>query len=546
MRFSTILIAWVVCVGWVSSLPAEAYLSAAHPKYKVVKGVYDDLVRAIGDGRSAPVLRMSNNVKVAVFWPDRNMIEVEEAVYDLCTRLGADSLNALAAILGHELAHFYKDHKWVNEFGNAFADLHAGKTVKSAGPVERVKSEIEADYFGGFYGYLAGYNTLGVTPRMLDSVYTHYNLGENLLGYPSLPDRQEIATRSETELRQMIPVFEAANQLMLVGRYEEAARCFDHIAQSFPSREILNNAGVARALEALTLFDEGELPFVYPFVMDADTRLRGVKPHEIRAGFAETKEERRTRLLEEAKDRFESARERDPNYATAQVNLAAVYHLLGDPDMGQVWATKAARNALKQNEMGTLANALIVQGIIHAAQDETDEALAVLNEAKTHNEPLATINLARLQPNENFGFVPEIGEEKRSIKAETIAGHHTIEIEIMDPPDVTVELPAWGEHLPAMTIYTRQTPEWEGLFIDFDGENYYFFLKTPKNYPQHTARGIQIGDPLSQLQTTYGNASRIVTARQGTYHIYEKTKIIFDLDEAEHVRGWTLFRFDVY
>lgn len=72
----------------------------------------------------------------------------------------------------------------------------------------------------------------------------------------------------------MVPVFEAGHLLALIRRFDEAARCFDHIAVDFPSREILSNAGLTRALGALNLFrGEADVRFVHPFEFDASTRL---------------------------------------------------------------------------------------------------------------------------------------------------------------------------------------------------------------------------------------------------------------------------------
>ena len=95
-------------------------------------------------------------------------------------------------------------------------------------------------------------------------------LDERLAGYPPLAERREIARRSQRQLAALVPVFEAGNYLMLTGHYAQAARAFDYIARTFPSREVLNNNGAARALEALE--KSGEIAFAYPFELDARTR----------------------------------------------------------------------------------------------------------------------------------------------------------------------------------------------------------------------------------------------------------------------------------
>ena len=168
-------------------------MSDSHPKHITAQRVFDDLVRAIGDGRTAPKLRLvasgsGGALKVAWYSPKKNRLTIEEKAFDLAAAMGADSLNALAALIGHELAHFYKDHGWAGDFGNGFADLEVGQRVRTLEQTDEqiVKYESEADYFGGFFGYLAGYNTLGVTDEFLGRVYDEYDLGDDIQGsaYP--------------------------------------------------------------------------------------------------------------------------------------------------------------------------------------------------------------------------------------------------------------------------------------------------------------------------------------------------------------------------
>lgn len=254
---------WVYGLGvfFVSGpLWAQDFLPQSHPKYVTVRKVYTRLVHAFGDGRPSPKLRLvstsapSSNI---IAWYDHieNTLTLEERAYDLCRLQQADSLHALATILSHEMAHYYKDHHWGSYFGNDFADLDVGMDVKSLqyNRQKRLELEAEADFFGGFAGFLAGYNTLGVSANILQSIYKVYQLDKADAAYASLAERMEIARRSQKKLETLVPVFEAGTSLLLVGRYEEAARCFDYVAHRFPSREILNNAGVARALDAIRL-----------------------------------------------------------------------------------------------------------------------------------------------------------------------------------------------------------------------------------------------------------------------------------------------------
>ena len=397
-----LLILFILSTLSIAPIQAQDTLPINHPKYQTAKTIFDDLIRAIGDGRTKPILHLlpaggRSRMQVAWFRPDANTVTLEERAYDLCRAQGPDSLAALAALLGHELAHYYEDHGWIGDFGNGFADLEVAQTLKrqKRSPEKVVEIETQADYFGGFYGYVAGYNTLGVTPALLTHIYQDYELGDDLAGYPVLAERQAIARRSEEKLRRLIPVFEAGNRLLLLKKYSGAARCFDFIGRNFRSREILNNAGAARALEALDLFPADALRFAYPFEVDAETRL-SQGGQQYRSGLDENVRQRRERLLEEAKSLFEQAGARDPGYATAHVNLACVAELTGAGQEALARAQEAVDLAQSSDEAPSLASALIIRGIARVRAGDEQGARADFKTAQSGRPALARLNQAVL------------------------------------------------------------------------------------------------------------------------------------------------------
>ena len=173
------------------------------------------------------------------------------------------------------MAHFYKDHGWAHAFGKANPDTDIKKEVKKTmyNAEARANMEAEADYYGGIFGYLAGYNTLSISGAFFDTLYTALELPDEVKGYPSRQDRIKIYGNSKGMLERLIPVFNTANLLNLVQNYEEAALCYDYIIQTFPSREMYNNKGVAFANQALSFYHAEELKLVHPFGLDATTRL---------------------------------------------------------------------------------------------------------------------------------------------------------------------------------------------------------------------------------------------------------------------------------
>ncbi len=536
---------------------AAASLPADNAKYQAVRKVYDNVARAFGDGRIPPRLIVSPvgaESRNAVAWSDpgtegaigieaenaplrEGYIACDEKVYDLFASLGDDRESALAFLLGHELTHYYMRHGWVGDFGNSFASLDMGKKMIKAATYEEVmKRETEADYFGGFYGYLAGYDTLGVAPRALEMIYAAYDLPDKLPNYPSRTERRAIAERAEGNLQKMVPVFEAAKHLLLLEKYEEAARLFEHLAHTFPSREMFNNAGVAYALEALRLSRPGEVKFAYPFEFDAETRLRA---RGARAkGIQDETAERRVRLLQKAADNFDKAVQRDKGYAVACVNLAAVDILLGDHDTAVILANKGMELAKKDNENTTLASALVARGIAYAAGGNRERAMVDMAAARNMGNHAATLNLGVLQEEKGTPLPP--GSEAVAGLRETIGGVSARDGFRKDADVAAFSLKGVDKGEPTLTVYSRQRKSVEDTVVIIDGRPVHF-VATAKGYGGETARGIRIGQMAEAMRLAYGEPTRVMVSRQGEYRVYGKSGIIFAVNQAGNVSGWMVF-----
>ncbi|NKB66427.1 MAG: hypothetical protein GKR89_05160 [Candidatus Latescibacteria bacterium] len=549
-RYPRFLLALGTLLSCLSAAPAASQQSLLqqHPKYRTTKAVFDDLLDAIGDGRAEPALYLvphrESSGRVAWFSAKQAIVFIEEKTYNLTVSMGPDSLAALAFLLGHELAHYYKDHDWPGDFGQGFSDLEIGGNARELKQYMKEMGTIEAqaDEFGGFYGYLAGYNTLGVIDVVLDHIYRAYDLPEEIKYYPSLGERTEIARRSADKLRRMVPVFEAAHKLLLIGKYDEAAHLFDYIARQFPSREIFNNAGVARVLEALGLFGHAPPRFVYPLESDGATRLlQGSKADQFPA--IETDAEERHRLLQEARKKFAKAAQKDPRYATALVNTACVLDLLGQGQDALYWAQKGLRQARANQDEISAANALIVSGIARANMDPAagEQARADFVQAQQGNPGLAQLNLDLLEGHkpaapESEGSVPlapeRIGDRRAWDYGQTIEDF-----------DAVINLPGLHGKGPQLYIYSKNTPRRSELVLN-TGYEIIAFLSTPPAYSQPSARGVRIGQQLPQIEEHYGTATHLATSRQSTYRVYEKPGLIFRFGAHGRLLQWTLYAVD--
>ncbi len=103
----------------------KLYSQSLPDKTNTVKNVFDKLVKAYGSSKSAApqlkILPNSENVRTVARYSSTNRptVIIDEKLIDICLGLKHDSLNALAIIISHELAHFYKDHTFCIDYAYA-------------------------------------------------------------------------------------------------------------------------------------------------------------------------------------------------------------------------------------------------------------------------------------------------------------------------------------------------------------------------------------------------------------------------------------------
>lgn len=568
---SPILLAGIVSFGSPVQA-ADEFLPRSNPKVQQAEQVYRRVVQAIGDARTPPEFKMvrgkSSAFDVAMFAPSQHRVIMEERFYDLAQRLPASNApHALALILGHELAHFYRNHSWAMEFGRAFAERQTGAAVShgaagvggaqaaAAAPAERRRVEAEADYFGGFYSLLAGYRPLSVAPQVFDAVYKEYRFDEALPAYEHLMRRKEAAREAQLKLQELMPLFDVGVQLTAIKDYVTAARIFERIAADFPGPEMLNNAGAALANESLRWFPESERRFRYPLEFDPDTRLA----EEGQRGAEELDEperlERRTALLERAKSLFERALAAEPSYATAAVNLACVLDLLGEPDLAAQRAE--ALLATKAREDGTAAQALVIAGIAAVHRDRLEEARKAFTEARALGHASAEDNLAVLAGRDVERGTGSSADAPRPIQPETVGGTNIADVnatEVLAEQD-SKTIGRWeaDEERPDVRIVTRTRGGVRTTVVmrGSAGKRVaVVFLSAERDALGKTGRGVTAGMPVPQLEAAYGPPAAVLTARKGLYYRYEnpyrgsQVGLLVRIDANRSVREWVAYRIE--
>ena len=302
-----------------------------------IRKVFDQLVMAYGNAKSAPDLIFKKMSIPAQYAPKgKPIIVIDQNLFSICRTFGKDSLNALAIVLSHELAHYYSDHTFCSDYAYAYLkpeNPNVAKTVRDSRLNSKIEKETEADYKGFFYAAAAGFQPFGLQSDLIETIYKSYKLSDLQPGYPSKKKRKELAQGANDKATELFDCFQDGLKAMEEKKYDDAILAFGKANSFIPYRENFNNLGVARTLKALPFktinSEEIHYPerFLYPLEIENKSRLN----KEITRSLDDSSEEME-QLLKAAQKDFQEAIRLDPNFTKGHINLACVYDLLGNPN----------------------------------------------------------------------------------------------------------------------------------------------------------------------------------------------------------------------
>ncbi len=346
-------------------------------------------------------------------------------------------------------------------------------------------------------------------------------------------------------LQDLVPVFKAANLLTLTQQYKQAALWYDHIAKTFPSRKIYNNAGVAYLAMAMDTYEEEEMPYIYPMGIDFETRMESTAK-----GMLDDQKvnEARVQALQQAKEQFEDAIRIDENYAPAYINLAMTLALQGDPEMALATGSKGIRLAKEQGKAMLEANGHLARGIIFALKGKKAEARKAWKLAKLGNTIIAELNLKALNDGKIARLFRKKPQPEKEGLEESIAelGIEVMEVLFEDKADLNVSvIEKQNEERPETIVVGIQEEEFDailvGLAMGDTDEALQGFILTKPNYQGETTRGIKIGSSLKAVKEAYGDPARSLAGLSANYHFYQLSKLIMMTDQNDQVLGWMLY-----
>ncbi len=508
---------------------AQQKLPVTHPKYQATDRVFQSLVNAFASSSGRPALEIlakgSGKRVVAVYTAQPvGKVSVDEELYDLCRQLGRDSTTALAAILGHELAHYYRRHTHANSFGKTAPGA-------SADPEALRRIESEADHYSIFYCTLAGYPTARAFPAIVDKIYQYYQLPGQLAGYPSLAERKRAYEAVSQALAHKLVAFEAGRFLYAVQNYEGAALCFKDLLNDFPSREMHNNLAVCRLQQVLHALPAREHPFRYPVEFDSHTRLRTLTRGELPV----------EPLLDEAIASLQQAIRMDPGYLPAQVNLACAYSLQGNQ-----YLAIGTINAIARKEL--TADALTMRGIAYYRNDEPRKARPDFAQAR---------QLGGLESDDNLAVFDKLTRQQVTPESLLAARRRNAGSRPAGPANPPAGAPVLGAG--AYTSYrvsadpyllVKAASPTEGSVVQMEinapaanGSRLVYAVATARHdHPDGLAGGVRVGADQATVRRAYGMPPQRLAGPQSVVWVYPQQGVVLTFGPDQRVASWSVFR----
>ncbi|MEI6205762.1 MAG: M48 family metalloprotease [Desulfuromonadales bacterium] len=359
--------------------------------------------------------------------------------YDNVSRAKGDA--RIAFIIGHELAHLSKDDFWhlqtfasIKEFagggqaGRELADFIRQTSDAGTGLQAKLSSkskELQADDYGIVYMAMAGYDPRVIVDIDGTNFFREYvsqvtsATAYDAPSHPTVDQRAEIVRTKLAAVAGEIDLFNVGVRYFQAGRYYEAATYLKQFSESFPSREVYSNIGLAHyqlALESLYKCDPKQAyRYQLPLILDTTTLAPPLRTRSSYQTVHCNQDEEFRLEISEAITYLELARERDSRYMPALINLSSAYLIAGKASS----AMAAADDALKLNRNSpeaTIMKAISLHrfGMENQVTNASDKALTMLDTMKddTLNRTKALYNKA--------GIESELGREsveKEDLKA---------------------------------------------------------------------------------------------------------------------------------
>ena len=480
----------------------SSFVNAQQSPAPFVTQVYDDIYQVMHTRQSPekPNLVLSDNTReIALFSPSMNQIAIGQDFIELARSFGGDSMNVIAQIMSHELAHVLLEQSTIiKNIGSGYASKEFNKRLKKTHSSLRDSLyERQADEYSFFYAQIAGYQTSDIAPRILDSIYKQWNLKDSdLKRYPPLAERKLIATTATKKMKVLKELFDVGILSSISGQYNLAIDLFKFILEEdFDSREIHNNLGTAYLMKAISNLDTLEYPYIFPVQMDLNTKLENERGFDVGV----------ENDIRKALKQFIFACEGKEKYPIAMLNKAICEWLLEDEEY------KYSVGRLSElNDSSIRQNASILRAIDLHYKKDNKTSKSILKELRETHE------LADLNYNILFKKCKRQKNEVIDVPSLDLPDFDFVFDDAARKSDTLNRI--FGNNASDLTIRKLENPEWFGLYI-----------KSTKNKPFSIMRIYKLKSPDNEIKLK--ESSTVSYTFNGSKFIIENNQIfIFDKD----------------
>ncbi|MBZ5552870.1 MAG: tetratricopeptide repeat protein [Acidobacteriia bacterium] len=286
----------------------------------------------------------------------------------------------LAFLLAHEVSH--RQHPTTCILSFSTSRDQSAKTLNSS--VQK-QGELQADRMGVFLASVAGYQA-NAAESLLGRIQNIPNISDN--SHPEFNARLKETADELRSIVRSVELFRAGISFFNTEQYSRSVAVFEAVAAIFPSREALNDLGLAYHKLAME-YSPQNWGFKKSVILDPVARA--IEP--VREDLPEAN--LFTEFLNKAIENYRQAISRDPSYVAVRINLASALDEEGD----YAGARRELEGALKMNAASEeRAKVLNNLAVIAAKQSQWEEASVLLRRSVDADStfPDPHFNLARV------------------------------------------------------------------------------------------------------------------------------------------------------
>lgn len=250
---SMILVVMAILVNGIA-VPTVAQNNLEYEPYRQ-RGIaiIKRIASASGTLNIRPSLIINESPGIAHFDLIARSVTVDPRLFMLADKHSTNPEAALAYVIGHEYAHYVRGHDFNYKYGHSFGEMleRSGNSEDSDARLAISRqAEFEADYYGLYFAYLAGYRyTLSDIGNFMDAMNMEFSGGRDIsYTHPTWSARKLVVDTVLSEFDRMVATHYAGIALLLNDQFHSAAMLFEWINSTVPVPEVQWNEAMARLL----------------------------------------------------------------------------------------------------------------------------------------------------------------------------------------------------------------------------------------------------------------------------------------------------------